>query len=339
MISLRCAPPRGRPTEVRIGSGVLRNWTPGASSGLVLVDAAAAEVVVPRLPVAWPRLVHAGGESIKTIHALGRLLEELAGAGLDRTSCLLVAGGGALGDLGGLAAALYLRGIRLVSVPTTLLAMVDSAVGGKTAINLSAGKNLAGTYWPAELVLIDPDLLQSLPPAQWRSGLGELLKMAIGLEPELFALLADAGPPEALPADLLVRAIELAVARKLAVVEADPDEQNGRRLLNLGHTLGHALELAQPGILHGEAVARGLHFALDVAGARGAITAADAGAARALLEQHGFPSHALPPRAALEPFLRHDKKVERDHIHFVLPTGRGRSRTEPIPLAELLARL
>jgi 3-dehydroquinate synthase len=266
------------------------------------------------------------------------VLVAMAELALDRRATVLAFGGGSIGDLAGLAASLFLRGVRFVQVPTSLLAMVDSSVGGKTAINLPTGKNLVGTFWPAAEVLIDPEFVASLPDAEFRSGMGEVLKTAIGLCAELFALL-EAQPNRMLAREpaTLGRAIELSVRAKIRVVESDLLERGQRRLLNLGHTLGHALEAAsgftEP---HGVAVARGLHFALERAVSRGAIDAASARRCRELLRRYGFEATPLPPWRTLESFLRRDKKTDGRLLHVVLPTGIGQSRIEPMPLDEFI---
>jgi 3-dehydroquinate synthase len=236
-----------------------------------------------------------------------------------------------------LCAALFLRGIECWQVPTTLLAMADSAVGGKTAVDLPEGKNLVGCVHPPALVVVDPSLLSSLPEIEFRSGLAEVLKAAIGLDAVLFGLLEREHPAVAARAgDALERAIHRALAAKVAVVERDLREDGPRRLLNLGHTLGHALEAhahyARP---HGLCVARGLHFAVTVAEALGPLAAADAGRCRALLLAYGHRPEPLPPAAELLPFVRRDKKAAGACVHFVLPTGIGQSAVQALPIDRL----
>jgi 3-dehydroquinate synthetase len=345
--TLRCAPPGWTPCTVELARGAaaqleerLAEVTAGAP--FVLADAGALAHHHGLAPPRWPSMVLPGDErTAKTFAALEAVLRELAGARVDRNGLLVAAGGGSICDLGGLAAALWLRGVAHALVPTTLLAMLDASVGGKTAIDLPEGKNLVGAFWPARRVLIDVDLLRTLPEAQYRSGLGEALKVAFGLDAELFHLLR--AQDEAIlrrdPA-VLEAVVARALAAKIRVVEADPLEQGPRRLLNLGHTLGHALEAHSGYALpHGLAVARGLFFAIEVAERLRALPERDAAWLRTVLQRYGFQRSTLPPGAALLPFLSRDKKREGDALRFVVPTGIGASEIRAVPLGELVALL
>lgn len=282
------------------------------------------------------------GESTKSITRLDEVLRAMARANLDRTAaCLRAIGGGTIGDLGGLAAALYMRGIRSEQVPTTLLAMVDSSVGGKTAINLPEAKNLVGAFWSPAEVFIDPEFLTTLDDSDFRSGLGEVLKIAIGLDAELFELCErNAALVLGRDLDVLGTVIERALRAKIQVVEADFRETGARRLLNLGHTLGHALESARNyRIPHGVAVARGTHFAVDLAQETESLNPADAARIRALLEAFGFGPDPLESRAELMPFLRRDKKRAGEMLNAVLPTGIGSSTVAEMPVARFAMAL
>jgi 3-dehydroquinate synthase len=341
VIELRCAPADGRPTLVRIGAGLLADGVPAAVAERLpgrRTSIVADRRIAEDAGCGQSELLLDAGEDLKTFDGLERILRHLVRAGLDRRSALIAVGGGSLGDAVGLAAAILLRGVELVLVPTTLLAMVDSSVGGKTAINLPEGKNLVGAYWPASEVWIDTAFLGSLPDPEWRSGLGEVLKVAVGLDAELFdhceqhtdRLLSR--EPEA-----TARAIALALAAKIRVVEEDPLENGARRLLNLGHTLGHALEMASDfSIPHGVAVARGLHHALDVADAQGTAASAETQRMRDLLAAFGFARDPLPDRATLAGFLERDKKIIDGRLLAVLPTGIGRSNVIGMAPAEFL---
>jgi 3-dehydroquinate synthase len=339
VIELRCSPAEGRPTRVRIADGLLLGPNPIATVAGSDAGRRIHALVDRRVAALHPGLVAGldgvllvdGGEELKSFAGLEAVLRHLAGRGAERRDVLAAVGGGSVGDLGGLAAALHLRGIELRMVPTTLLAMVDSSVGGKTAINLPEGKNLVGAFWPASEVLIDPGTVATLPDAEWRSGLGEVLKVALGLDAALFefcereaASLLDRAPRT------VARAVELALRAKIRLVEVDPFERGARRLLNLGHTLGHALE-AWSGfsIPHGVAVARGLHHAVDLGERFGGLASTEATRARNLLRRFGFEATALPPRGALLGFLGRDKKVEGGLVHAVLPTAIGASATRP----------
>lgn len=341
MRTLWCRPEGEPASEVRIGSGIAAQLPAWAADRdvFVLVDAAVGDHAM--LAADWARHQAAAGDAQKTLAACEQVLRKMVAAGLDRSSLLIAAGGGAVGDAGGFCASLYMRGIELWQVPTTLLAMVDSAVGGKTAVNLPEGKNLAGTVHPAKLIITDVEFVAALPEPQFRSGLAEAVKMGIGVDAELFELL-ERERERVLARDpgVLLDVIERSVAAKIAIVEGDLHEGGRRRLLNLGHTLGHAIEAHAGGsIPHGLCVARGLHFALETAAGLDAIAASDLARCAALLRVYGYERDALPPAAALMTFLTHDKKVNGDSVQFALPTGIGTARVEAIALDAIRARL
>lgn len=334
MITLHCRPPGERPSEIRIGAGIARQlsqWL-GARRSFVLADRRAP--VPSGLTV---DLALEGGEDLKTFTTLERVLGALARAGADRATTLVCIGGGSIGDLGGLAAALYHRGITHWQVPTTLLAMADSSVGGKTAVNLAEGKNLAGAVHPAELVVVDVEACSTLPEPEYRSGLAEVVKIAIGRDRELFEVLEHSRDAVlARDIDTLVAVLHRAIAAKVAVVEADAHELGLRRLLNLGHTLGHALEArAQGAVPHGLCVAQGIHFALALALADRAITAVDAARCTRLLESLGFAREPLPRCHEVMPWIARDKKRVDATLHFAMPTGIGTSAVVPMPLRRI----
>jgi len=206
------------------------------------------------------------GEQSKSFGYLESLCRDMARSGMDRESLILALGGGVVGDLAGLAASVYLRGIRLIQLPTTLLSMVDSSVGGKTGINISEGKNLVGTFYQPEAVFADTTVLGTLDERDWYSGLAEVVKIALTLDAGLFDYLEsvdDLGPS----GDLDVTRIVTAACRKKAeVVELDEREAGLRRVLNFGHTLGHGVEAAMGygGLRHGEAILLGMRAALNL---------------------------------------------------------------------------
>lgn len=337
--------PEGRGgTRILVGSGLvgaLQQHVDQLGTGrpvFAVVDQAVHDLHPGLVPEHWPRFLLAGGEAAKNFDILEQLLRSLALARLDRRAILVALGGGSIGDLAGLAASLYLRGIDFVQIPTTLLAMLDSSVGGKTAINLQEGKNLVGTFWPPRLMLADVDLVKSLPREQLLSGLAEALKMGIGFCDGLFELMSSQrdGILAATP-ELLVDVVARAVEKKIDTVEADPLEQNGRRrCLNLGHTLGHALEAhSDYTVLHGHAVARGMHFAIELSGRRGIMDRTAAARCHELLESYGFAQTELPPANELLPYLARDKKMQEGQLHMVLPTAIGACVTVPMSLEEL----
>lgn len=273
------------------------------------------------------------GEASKSQEQLWQLYTWMISNGVERRDTVLALGGGMVGDLAGFAAASVLRGIALVQLPTTLLAMVDAAVGGKTGINHPLGKNLIGAFHQPRLVLADTATLQSLPGRELRSGWAEVIKHGVIRDAELFALLeahAADFQQHALSthtADLLTTVVRRAVAVKVAVVSADEREQGVRIILNYGHTLGHALEatLGYQGLLHGEAVAIGMHAVARIAVEMGVFAAADAERQRCLLEAYGLPTR-FPTDVDLEQVLAmtlRDKKVKHRQIRWVLPVSIG----------------
>ena len=266
------------------------------------------------------------GEVHKTVNTVGRLWAEMLAAGLERGSTVVALGGGVVGDLAGFAAATYMRGVRWVVVPTSLLAMVDASLGGKTGADLPEGKNLVGAFHPPDLVLTDPEVLQTLPEVELRNGMAEVVKHAILADPELFKL---CGQGLQGVGDRWAWLVRRAVAVKVAVIREDPYERGRRASLNLGHTLGHAIELASDfRIRHGEAVSIG-----TVAAARLArqMEIAETGLVEEIvqvLEAWGLPveiPHGLDPQRIIEG-ARRDKKRAGGVARFVLPVRIGEAR-------------
>lgn len=268
------------------------------------------------------------GEGSKSIETADALWEGLLEIGADRKSIVVAVGGGVIGDLAGFIAATYARGLRFFQVPTTLLAQVDSSVGGKVGINLPEAKNMVGAFLQPQGVLIDPTVLATLPEREYRAGLGEVVKYGVILDADLFEQLerqADAlllRDPAVL-ADVIARCCRL----KADVVEQDEREETGlRAVLNYGHTFGHAFEAltGYERLLHGEAVAIGMLCASRLAERLGRIGGEVTRRQAALIEALGLPSHA-PPLAAEEVLasMMHDKKVEHGQLRFVLPSCIG----------------
>jgi 3-dehydroquinate synthase len=281
------------------------------------------------------------GESHKRMNSIESLAQQLATAGADRDSLLLAFGGGVLGDITGFLAAIYMRGIRYVQIPTTLLAQVDSSIGGKTGVNLQAGKNLIGSFHHPQAVFADTGLLATLPAAELRAGLQESIKAGVIYDPKLFRYMeqnADAilaGDPVA-----LTRVVAASVRVKANVVSKDEKESGLRMILNFGHTIGHAIEAATnyKQLLHGEAVAWGSIAALNVATARKAITQRDADRITLLIFRYG----PLPPfkatAAKLVALTSRDKKNRSGSLSFVLPTAIGKTKiVRDVTEQELLA--
>ncbi|CAM2968825.1 3-dehydroquinate synthase [Rariglobus hedericola] len=280
-----------------------------------------------------PMLVLEPGEETKSLTELGRVLDFLAEHRIDRGGALFAAGGGVIGDLAGFAAASYLRGIAFYQVPTTLLSMVDSSVGGKTGINLKAGKNLVGAFHQPKGVFIGTGLLTTLPPREFAAGMAEVIKTGLLGDAALFAQLeAKTLTVESAELGAVVRRC---CALKAGVVEADEHEtakEGGRALLNLGHTFGHAIEqvTGYGHYLHGEAVAIGLAAAARLSQKLGYIGAVEVARIEAVLTAHALPvklREALP-LAPLMTAMARDKKVRAGALRFVVLKSLGVAATQ-----------
>jgi len=260
------------------------------------------------------------GEGAKTWAVAARLARELLRRGADRGSPLIALGGGVVGDLTGFLASIFMRGLPFLQVPTTLLAMVDAAIGGKTAINLPEGKNLLGTFHQPRLVAVDPQFLQTLPPSQRRNGLAEVLKAGFIQDPDLLNHLERGAKRVFQNEAELTEIIHRAAAIKARVVAADEREGGLRRILNFGHTLGHALEQASRFRLpHGEAVAWGMLAALHLSRSLAGLSPGEARQGRDLIKSLGL-ARALPrlDSQAVLSALTLDKKRQADKLVFVL---------------------
>ena len=283
------------------------------------------------------------GDASKSLRQVERLYHELLRAGADRHTTLVALGGGMVGDLTGFAAATYLRGIPFVQVPTTLLAMVDASVGGKTGVNLREGKNLVGAFHQPRLVAIDVETLRTLPARERAAGLAEVVKKAVIWDAELFAALErDAEALLALDESALVPALTRAVEIKAEVVRRDERESGPRMLLNFGHTLAHAIEAlaGYRGLLHGEAVAIGMVYAAERSEALGYAPLGTAARVEKLCRRLGLPTE--PPgftRSAYLAALRVDKKKQDSRIHYVVLEGVGSARTVPLLPSQVAAAL
>ncbi|MGI8847892.1 MAG: 3-dehydroquinate synthase [Candidatus Dormibacteria bacterium] len=283
----------------------------------------------------------AGGETAKSWAVAGRLLERAAEAGIGRQDCIVAVGGGSIGDLAGFVAATLARGTAWITVPTTLLAMVDSAIGGKTGVNLAAGKNLAGAFWQPRAVLADPTVLDTLPRRELLSGLGEVAKYAMIDPSEELPAILDGALPRLLAfhVESLALIIERCAGMKAAVVTADSQEQGLRAVLNYGHTVAHALEaVAGYGELtHGEAVAAGMRVAGALSIAHSGCPEGDIAWQNRLLDGIGFsPTPAVGVDSVLQR-LGHDKKAVAGQPRWVLLQRRGTVRLGEV-VAESVVR-
>ena len=300
-------------------------------------------------------LVVEAGEEQKTPATVARIHDGAFARRLERGSLIVALGGGVVGDMAGFAAATWLRGIAVVQVPTTLLAMVDAAIGGKTGVNHPGGKNLIGAFHQPRLVLIDPTTLATLPEREFRAGMAEVIKYGVIGDADLFAQLEAAAQRdpagalasiEAVGPSLLQTLLERSAAAKARVVAADEHEGGLRAILNYGHTLGHAVEtLCGYGTwLHGEAVGLGMLAAGEIAVAMGLWSQADQERQRALVAAAGLPLRwpDLNPEAVLL-CLQGDKKVRDGRVRFVLPTAVGaveiRDDVMPATIRAALAKL
>ena len=279
------------------------------------------------LPAARPILIP-DGERHKHTQTVGRIYDALVQAEADRGAIIVALGGGVVGDTAGFAAATFLRGVALVQVPTTLLAQVDSAIGGKVGVNHALGKNLIGAFHAPKAVLVDPQLLETLPRRQFRAGLYEVVKYGVIDSAALFERVEQTlGSLFGRERQPLASVILESCRIKGRVVEADEREAGARRILNFGHTIGHALEAVTRyrRFLHGEAVAYGMLGASAIARARGAMPASDHETLGRLITTMGpLPAVADVPIQATLDAMRRDKKVVQGQLHFVLPTGIGR---------------
>jgi 3-dehydroquinate synthase len=331
---------RGYP--ILIGCGLLGTDGAGAAAlraqaqrrCLVVSDEHVAPLYLERLAdclaldaAALAHVILPAGETHKTLASFGRILDACAEAGLRRDDLLIALGGGVIGDLAGFAAASYMRGIDFVQIPTTLLAMVDSSVGGKTGLNLGAGKNLAGAFWQPRLVLADIDTLATLDPREYRAGLAEVVKYAAIADRALFDWLVDQVPAiNARDPAVIAAMVDASCRHKAAIVARDERESGDRALLNFGHTFGHAIEAALDyhGLLHGEAVAIGMLQAARLSTRLGLAGEGDAQRLAQLLAALGLQTRPPPiPLARLQQHMALDKKASRKGLRFILWRGIG----------------
>lgn len=280
----------------------------------------------------FEHIIIGNGETNKTLQTVESIYRRLMELGADRSTFLLGIGGGIVTDITGFVAATYMRGVEFGFVSTTLLGAVDASVGGKNGVNVAQYKNMVGTFLQPRFVVADVAMLRTLPQREWRAGLAEVVKMAVIGSEELFGLLEQSADtlrdtPELLH-DVVVRAIRL----KADIVERDEREGGVRRVLNLGHTIGHAIEKSTQRYNHGEAVAIGLSMIADAAVRRGEMKAEDAERIDRLLARLGFVLRADIATNELMREVRYDKKRQGDTIRVVIPERIGSCRIEPMSL-------
>jgi len=331
--------------DVVIGAGVLRSL---AAAIIKLTGKKPARIFVITSPEIWAlwsnaflasfikarvevvTLVIPSGEARKRMRTIERVTDELADEGADRDSLLIAFGGGVVGDITGFVAAIYMRGVRYVQVPTTLLAQVDSSIGGKTGVNLAHGKNLVGSFYHPLGVFADIDLLATLPPRELRAGLQESVKAGVIRDAHLFAYMEkNASAILRGDAKALEHVVTASVKMKADVVSRDEKESGLRMILNYGHTIGHAIEAATgyKALLHGEAIAWGMIAALHIALQRGLVTEKESARITQLILRYGPPPAFHSNVLQLMNLTVGDKKNRGGVRKFILPTGIGSTQT------------
>jgi 3-dehydroquinate synthase len=341
-----------RAYDILVGHGALKELGPRLTGlvkrprAYVLTDETVMRHHKPRLEAAvagagikldWMALPP--GEQTKTFAQLGTVLDWLLAGGADRGDVLIAFGGGVIGDMGGLAASLMKRGMGFVQVPTTLLAQVDSSVGGKTAVNTPRGKNLVGAFYQPRLVIADTELLATLPDREMKAGYAEILKYGLINDAPFFDWLSANGSKVlALEPEAARYAVARSCAAKAAIVVEDETETGVRQLLNLGHTFGHALEAANsygPDLLHGEAVALGMALAFRYGAGLGVTPAADARRVADVIRASGLPAdlggrdRARFTAPRLTELMQQDKKARGGRVPLILARGIGASYIHP----------
>jgi len=304
----------------------------------VVVDESVAKQWADRLPNGPRSMVVRASESAKVMETVTRVHEHLLKLEADRTWTLVAIGGGITTDLAAFAAATYMRGMNLILVPTTLLAQVDAAIGGKTGVNFRRYKNLVGTFYQPGHILVDPTVLHTLPEAQWRNGMAEVIKHACLSDPTWFDELSAMNLSDVRQPGTLEHMLERAIETKLHVVRTDTKESGFRRILNLGHTFGHAIERLEGGT-HGEAVAVGLVLAAALSEHLGLAQPGLRQRIETLNRTFGLPVVSPVPVDALVAHMRHDKKRRGDVISFVLLRNIGEPVIRDIPVTELEERM
>ena len=275
------------------------------------------------------------GEKIKNLQTVGTIYERLIALEADRATFIVGIGGGIVCDIAGFAASTYLRGVGYGFVPTTLLSQVDASVGGKNGVNFSGYKNIVGLFNQPQFVICDLNVLSTLPPEERACGFAEIIKHAAIADPRLFDYLeSHCGPALALDSTVVEKLVYDSVIIKSSIVNRDAREKGSRRLLNFGHTFGHAIEKTL-GVRHGEAVGAGMVLAAELSVKRGVLEPADASRITRLIDAYGLPVRLPYDRKQVLDAIRMDKKREGQSVKFVLLNGIGRAFIDDISLAEL----
>ncbi len=325
--------------SLRQAGRLIRSVCPKARKACIVTDDNVSPLYEQRLAITLGNagfhvesIIIPHGEKHKTVEVWHRVLEELCTARMTRTDVLITLGGGVTGDLGGFAAATYQRGIDYVQIPTTLLAMVDSSVGGKTAVDLAGGKNQVGAFWQPRAVICDPDTLDTLPQEEFRCGCAEIIKYAMIGSPDLFASLQHL-PVQRQTEQVITACVEM----KRDFVLEDEFDRGLRMKLNFGHTFGHACEVCSRfSILHGQGVAMGMAIMARSACEQGILPEKDRDALISLISQYGLPTDAYWVADELAGACLADKKATGDSIRIVVPERIGSCRIDTIPTGDLI---
>lgn len=339
-----------RSYEIVIGRGLLaslgqriKSLRPGArvaivsDEGVAALHLAAAEAAIRSAAIECSHIVVPAGEGSKNYATFEKVCEAIIAARVERNDLIVALGGGVIGDLAGFAASCVRRGLDFVQVPTTLLAQVDSSVGGKTGVNSAQGKNLIGAFHQPVLVIADTALLDTLPKREFRAGYAEVAKYGLLGDAAFFAWLEKNWQDVFAGGAAREHAISMCCRAKAGIVARDERETGERALLNLGHTFGHALEAGcgySDRLLHGEAVALGMVLAFEFSARKGLISGAEAARAAAHIAAVGLPTHlkdvrgGVPPAGALMDLIAQDKKVRRGKLTFILVRGIGSAFVE-----------
>ena len=314
--------------EVIIGQDILSHLQQlPYSQFTVITDSNVAKHHLSKLEVNFDAIIIEPGENSKSFATLERILNKFCELKLKRNSCVIALGGGMITDLAGFAASIYMRGIKYINIPTSLLGQIDASIGGKTAINNNYGKNLIGSFYPPILTLCDIDLLSTLPQRELVSGYSELIKYGLINNQELYSYCENNLGKILQQGDALLPAVEMAVGCKLKVVSADETEQGQRSLLNFGHSFGHAIEkYYNYELLHGEAVAIGMVLAFKFSTALGLCSNGDAQKIEKHIAKAGLPTKlSKVDLNKFINFMRADKKLENDKFTLILTRGIGKA--------------
>ena len=303
-------------------------------SVIIITDENVSRLYRDKFP-GFPVITIGTGEKIKTIDTVGEITDEFIRLGVDRGSFILGIGGGLVCDITGFAASIFMRGLGFGYVSTTLRSQVDASVGGKTGVNYRGYKNMLGSFRQPEFVLCNPDMLKTLPEQDYRSGFAEVVKHGVIMDRELFDYLSNSlDEIKNREMAFLSKIVSDSIKIKAGVVRKDPTEHGYRRILNFGHTFGHAIESVF-GLTHGESVSLGMIIASDISVKKGLLIKKEAGQIKKLLSDMGLVDHTKHDYARLASAIGKDKKKNKDLIHFVCITSIGESKIIPVAVEEL----